>query len=66
MKPMKKLLNDHPQYWYVSSKGFVENGCNAKPNKTELRKKFGNYFKTQRIAYLALERMTGLFIRLKK
>ncbi len=63
---MKKLLENHPRYWYVSSKGFVEDGSNAKPKKTDLRKKFGNYFKTRKVATLALERTRNLFRRLKK
>lgn len=62
---LKKYETKHPKYWYVSSKGFVESGLNAKPKKTENRKKFGNYFTTRSKAELALERINGVFKRLK-
>lgn len=62
---MKELLKKHPQYYYVSSKGFVENGRHANPKKTALRKEFGNYFKTYRMADDARLRMMKMFKRLK-
>lgn len=52
-------------YWMVNTRGTVVQSP-MRGKKAQLRKKFGNYFRTKKLAMLAKERMSKLFTRIKK